>query len=398
MNFVVSSKVLDREVKILDTIIPVKTTMDILRMVLISADEKKNEVTFKGTDLGSSLNIVMDCKVLESGQCLIDIKTLKQILKKSKGDLRISYYESDDPTVRIILADETVFDIKTRDVAEFPMIPDNTENSALEFDINGKVLTDILGKIKQSVTTDLARPSLTGIYLSINDDRNAVVFNATDGHTLHRITAVAENLEFNSGKAFPEAIFTTDVYKVLKKIGKGLENVNIAVYEKEIEFKVISEFENITLITRIIAGPYPNVKNVIPTNNKIGIKMNRFDLLNSLNTMESFSNVLTHMIILETDCSEDELSLSITTKERGSVSKILPCETEIADTKSGTIFKVAFNCRYLIEALKVVSDEVFTLQLNPDNPSSSALLVNFEVSEGIKKHLYILMPMRLEED
>lgn len=398
MNFVVNSKVLDREVKILDTIIPVKTTMDILRMVLISADEKKNEVTFKGTDLGSSLNIVMDCKVLESGQCLIDIKTLKQILKKSKGDLRISYYESDDPTVRIILADETVFDIKTRDVAEFPMIPDNTENSALEFDINGKVLTDILGKIKQSVTTDLARPSLTGIYLSINDDRNAVVFNATDGHTLHRITAVAENLEFNSGKAFPEAIFTTDVYKVLKKIGKGLENVNIAVYEKEIEFKVISEFENITLITRIIAGPYPNVKNVIPTNNKIGIKMNRFDLLNSLNTMESFSNVLTHMIILETDCSEDELSLSITTKERGSVSKILPCETEIADTKSGTIFKVAFNCRYLIEALKVVSDEVFTLQLNPDNPSSSALLVNFEVSEGIKKHLYILMPMRLEED
>jgi len=344
---------------------------------------------------------------------------LKKILKKSKGDLRFQYSEGNKLVRVIMLSNDTTFNLPGFKVAEYPGgIPLSLSDEAIEpfnfkFDINGKLLTDILYKIKASVSEDSLRLALTGIHVGLNTENN-ITFNATDGYTLQQIIVCPNSLQNQTGDTYPSALFSLDVYDVLKKIGNDIGNVSITFYNHFVDFVINCDVDkvykekryprSITLHTRLIDSKYPDVEEVIPTQNQIGLTLNRKDLLNSLELMEAFTDSENNKIILETDYNVNEISLNIDTKESGSVKKILACEsstcvylneTKLINIEPGTEYCFGFNVRYLISALKVVSDEKITWQLNPERTGGSASIIHFEPFNGvIKSHLYIQMPVK----
>jgi len=208
-------------------------------------------------------------------------------------------------------------------------------------------------------------------------DDSKVVMVATDGHRLVRMERVFEGATFASRDPV-----------ILPR--KGLSKIRRLFDDAEGEAPLeIGFFENHAVLRRggtvlgmrLIDGTFPDYRQVVPKLADKVVRVSRADTVDSLRRVSVLASDKTQPVKLA--LRKDSLVVSCSNPDAGEISDDVPVEY------AGEDIDVAFNARYLVDALSSLADTNVLVKLT-DN-LSPGLLVGVDQPE----HECVVMPMRL---
>ena len=149
-----------------------------------------------------------------------------------------------------------------------------------------------------------------------------------------------------------------------------------------LENQIIFADDDSTLTSRLVEGEYPKYQQIIPSDNEVHLTLNVDKMLGGLKRVALLSNPKTYSIRL--DVQDGKVRISAKTPELGEA-------YETVDVTSGDgEIQIAFDARFLVEAVGHIQAEDFRLELKD---SLSAAVLKPVGDDG---HLCLIMPMRLD--
>ena len=268
---------------------------------------------------------------------------------------------------------------------DFPNLPDLISDRG--FIISAEKLRLMIGKVAHSIAEGDNRPMLCGAFFKTSAGKLEVV--SCDSYTLSRcsvkcdIESLSANGDVNYSFIIPG--------HALNELSKNLleaddENVKFYLARKH---AITSNGDNI-FFTRTIDSEYIDYERIIPKDNDIIITLDRERFLDGLERAnivadEKIKGSTRSYVKLTTD----DQFISITSASvNGRVSDELDCVHEGGDIEIG------FNCRYLINSVKVSEGENIKITLK--SPTQAMTIEAVEEDENFK-FFYMVLPVRMND-
>ena len=340
----------------------------ILSNVLLRAE--KDHVEFTATDLDVTVVCAVEAKVKKAGGTTVPVKKLFGIVRELNGN-EIEM-ETDEKNVTVIRSGPSYYKIHGLSAEEFPPLPKFKDDKKVS--LQQDTIKAMMRKTAFAVSTDESRYVLNGIFFSLKDNKMTMV--ATDGRRLALADEEADISEKSSGEFIVPAKAVGELNRLLQE--KGEAEIKFGDNQASFSLKDEKGF-SVLLITKLIEGNYPNYKQVIPTETKERIPLAREEFLHALKRAEIMTSEKANSVKLT--FGKNSLAITSNTPEVGEARESL------AVNYKGKEMAIAFNPRYLIDALAALGeDEVFFELID-------------ELSPGVLKingpFLYVVMPMRL---
>src|SRR5256884_6907394 len=209
---------------------------------------------------------------------------------------------------------------------EFPPLP-KFENAKV-VTMRQKDLHDGLRKTAYAILTDETRYVLNGVLFSFKENKLTLV--ATDGRRLAMLDIELEFPRSHEADIIVPTKAVTELQRLLKDDGE----VKISVGSGQIAF----DLNNTLLVSKLIEGNYPNYKQVIPSEAKERLTLERETFLNSLRRVSLLASDKSNSIKL--NFSKNNIEITANTPEVGETTKSLP----VAYKRRG--FSDAFNSEF----------------------------------------------------
>jgi DNA polymerase-3 subunit beta len=252
---------------------------------------------------------------------------------------------------------------------DFPLF--DITDSAETFNINQEKLLTLFNKTHFSMAQQDVRFYLNGLLLETEPNKIKAI--ATDGHRLAASEMILDKKQINNTASIVPR-------KAIQELIRLLDNKD-AVRAEIGPNSICFTFNNLTFISKLIDGKFPDYNRVIPTNTEINIQLNSLVFKPSLQRVSILANEKFKGIRLET--TGDSLDLSSTNPEQEEANETIPLQEKVKK------IVVGFNVSYLIDAVSSCDGNEVCLSLNDEN--SSALITSPED----KDTKYVVMPMRL---
>jgi DNA polymerase-3 subunit beta len=326
----------------------------------VLVDSSGDKVCLSATDLEVGITATFSGEILEEGQVVLPGKVLYSIVRTLKGEVRLRT----EGERALLQCGRSRFELSGFPPGDFPFFPQEEEGFAVL--LPGELLKEALLRTSFAVSRDETRPVLTGVLFAFAPGCFEVV--ATDGHRLSRNVFELPGIEKEARYVLPQKAVT----ELLRLLGK--EDARFVPQNGSVVFRI----GETVLFSTLIEGEYPNYLQVIPQSFVSRAWVLREELLEAL---ERVALVTSGVPVVEVSFGGGMLRLRVT-------GDLGVAEEEVVGETEGDHLKVAFNVRYLLEALRVMRDERVELglsgELSPAKVSSSS---SFE---------YVLMPVRLQ--
>lgn len=382
MKFTVSQQDFSKALSLAGKSLLTKASLPILSNLLISA--AKNKIEVLSTNLETATKVVMAGKVDAEGRVTLAGKTLQEFISQlpSEGDV---VFEK--------LGEEVLLSTKgykarfaTMAAEEFPAIPIISGGHKIKISAAG--FAKAANRVAFAAAQDEGRPILTGVLCEFGGGKVSMV--ATDGYRLS--FDEAKVLEAPSlvikivvpGRAIIEAA------KIVSEIGEGGGDaaIDIVVAENlnQISFKV----DDVEFTSRLIEGEFPNWQKVIPASFVSHARVNKEEFIKVVRVASIFARDSGSILRLKFEAGisgpkSQTLNVSAGAAQVGSG------DGQINVELSGVGGEIAFNYRYLLEALGVIDDEDVNFEMVESlNPGK---LMGVSADE---KFFHIIMPVRLQ--
>jgi DNA polymerase III subunit beta len=225
-----------------------------------------------------------------------------------------------------------------------------------------------------AASTDEARPVLTGVLVHVQG--GGLTFAATDGHRL----AVSKLSASGAGELEASLIVPARALAELSRVLKG-EPGRVEVIISKARNQIFFKAGSSELTSRLIDGKYPNYAQVIPSKSSTTVKVSTAELTQTVRAVSLFARDSANVIRVKAQAGS--LVLSATTNEVGD------SRAEMAADVDGSDIQIAFNARYVLDALGVIGED--QVELLFDGPLSPGLLR----PPGKDHYLYVIMPVRV---
>ena len=210
---------------------------------------------------------------------------------------------------------------------------------------------------------------LNGVLFSFKDNKLTLV--ATDGRRLAMVDIELEFPRSHEADIIVPTKAVTEVQRLLIDDG----DVKVSMSSGQIAF----DLNNTLLVSKLIEGNYPNYKQVIPSEAKERVTLERETFLNSLRRVSLLASDKSNSIKL--NFNKNNIDITANTPEVGEAKESLPVQYK------GRDFSIAFNPEFLMAPLRALTEDEVYLDLID------------EMSPGVLKiqtpFLYVLMPMRI---
>jgi DNA polymerase-3 subunit beta len=369
VKIVVDQAKLSAKLAAVSAVVPTKTTLSVLSNVLFHAEGSELKLT--ATDLDLSMTTSLQAKVEEPGKACLPSKRVNEIIRSlppqevkitSKGgSIRIQCGKSD-------------FKIQGGDAEEFPKVTDRMAEKG--FSVSAETLNQMIERVLHATSKDLSRLSLTGVLWEFEKAKFAMV--ATDGHRLAR-TVRTEKVPAGDVK---EVIVPAKALEQVQRLTPDDGNIRVSVNASYIMFDLGTTF----LHSRLLEGPFPNYRPVIPAENKNKMTVSREDLAQATKRVSILANTLTHQI--KFGVRSDTVSLSVATPDLGEA------QEEVVAAYSGPEMDIGFNATYLLDILR--STNTADVEFAMDRPDNATVIRPVQGQDG-EEFFCLLMPLRLSD-
>jgi DNA polymerase III subunit beta len=363
MKFSATKEKLLEGLQQVQNVVSTRTTLPILSNVLLQA--KGTEVLLTTTDLDVGVRGAFEASVEKDGATTLPARRLFTIIRELPSS-EVSI-EVDGKNAASIRSGQSFFKILGLPEEEFPPLP--KFDSAKVVTIRQKDLRDGLRKTSYAISTDETRYVLNGLLFSFKENKLTLV--ATDGRRLAMVDIELEFPKSHEADIIVPTKAVTELGRLLTEDGE----VKVSVGSGQIAF----DLNNTLLVSKLIEGNYPNYKQVIPTETKERVTLERETFLNSLRRVSLLASDKSNSIKL--NFSKNNIDITANTPEVGEAKESLPVAYK------GRDFSIAFNPEFLMAPLRALGeDEVFLDLIDEMSPGVLKIQTPF---------LYVLMPMRI---
>ena len=361
MKFVVNREKFQKALQKVGSIIGSRSMLPLLSNVLIQAEDGKLKLCT--TDLELRLSTEVEAEISEAGITTLPARKLTQLIGSfTAAEVN---FDIDDQDHAKISCGTAKFTLHGLAAADFPEAADFEMIREVKFKQNN--FKRMIGSISYAVSADDSRKVLTGILVSMKDEKLTLV--ATDGKRMAMQESVLENTS-----AEGDAIIPLKAMTELRRLLEGDEEVTISFGDKLCSFSA----PGFTLTTKLIEGSFPNYRAVVPAQFKQEIELPVQLLLSKIETVALMLSVATGFIILRFE--NNQLQLQGSSAEVGEGIDVIETAYE------GDAFEVSFNPVFLSDPLRNTDAEMVRIKLN--DPLAPVAL---EAGEGF---VYIIMPLR----
>jgi len=368
MKVICSKDLLMKGLNTVSRAVPVRTTLDIMKCVLLKAEDDSLTLTANDTALG--IETCFDARVEEAGFVAVDAALFTSIVRKlPDADITI---KADVANGIVITCAGSRFTISGRGADDFIYIP--TVDTKASLKISQFTIREMINQVIFAVSDSDLNAAMAGVYIEIIE--NHIRMTALDGHRI----AVRVN-ELNDINDSVKAIVPGKTLNDLSKIISG-ERDN----EMVIEFApnhIIFKYEKTKVVSRVIDGEYFKIDGMLRDEHETLVKINKrmfFDCLDRSTLLINESDK--KPVIL--DILDEEMNLRLKSAI-GTMNELIPIH------KEGKDIKIAFNPKLLIDALRVIDDEEITLYLLKYNYPCT-------IKDDNGSYSYVILPVNFTEE
>lgn len=281
-----------------------------------------------------------------------------------------------------ISAGKASFSMFAMNSDEFPVLPELTTDQG--FEIQGGVLKKMISKVSHSIAEQDIRPMLRGAYFSFDENHLEVV--SCDSYTLSKCEIVCDIEYFNASSHKQSLIIPGHALSEMVKILKDDEKVGMYVTKKH----AVVDSGDMIFFTRTIDAEFIDYNRIIPKDNDIFVKLDRDSFLTGLERAniiaeEKIQNSGKSYVKIEV---EDQFITLTSSSVNGKVYDEMDCEHE------GSNLEIGFNCRYLINSVKVAEGEKILLSMK--SPTQAITIEPVEKDDEFN-YFYMILPVRMSE-
>ena len=359
-----------------------KGTITAIEGVLIETIDGK--IRISTYDMTKGVRSSFDAIEIErEGKFIINAQRLYQTVRVMPEDeVTIDVNDKLNCTISSGKASFSMFAMKGED---FPNLPELSGDRG--FEISSNKVRLMIGKVAHSIAEVDNRPMLCGAFFKITRDNLEVV--SCDSYTLSRCSVKCSITSLFTANDVDFAFIIPG--HALNELSKNLaegdeENVQFYISRKH---AIIKKGESI-FFTRTIDSEYIDYNRIIPKDNDILITVDRERFLDGLERAnivadEKIKGSTRSYVKLTTD----DQFISITSASvNGKVSDEMECVHE------GRDIEIGFNCRYLINSVKVAEGENIKITLK--SPTQAITIEPAEEDENFK-YFYMILPVRMNE-
>lgn len=350
-------------------IVEKRHTLPILSNVLL--EKKGSNLTFLATDIEIQITT---CAELAGGDgdgaVTVGARKLQDILRSLPDNAEIALNLEDKRLV--VKAGKSRFSLQTLPAEDFPRMA-IAEAEPRRISVSQKQFRHLLAQTQFSMAAQDVRYYLNGLLLLVDGSELRAV--ATDGH---RLAYASMPLGDGVSLARQELILPRKTVLELNRLLADSDDVlQIEMAANQIRF----QFGNITLVSKLIDGKFPDYERVIPASLKNLVTLNRAALLQAMVRAAILTNEKFRGVRLVLTAGSLKIMAANAEHEEA--------QEEIEVDYSGDAIDVGFNVGYLLDVLNNTASEMVEWGFNDAN--SSALLT----VPGNDRFKYVVMPMRI---
>ena len=353
-----------------------RSTLPVLANILIATDEGR--LRLSATNLEMGITCWIPARIDEEGSTTVPARTFSDLVSTLPGDQVLLKLDPSTQTLNVRGGTSTN-DIKCIDAQEFPPLPVPDFDGAVQINVGD--FREMIHQVAFAASSDEARPVLMGVLVQVDKDK--LTMAAADGFRLSVRKAVLSA----AAPAPVSAIIPAQALKELARVaGDGEEPIYMVLPKGR--GQVVFRVKDVEVVSQLIDGTFPDYQQIIPRSYKSRTLVSTSSLLKACKQAEIFaregSNVARFNIkSAQGEMQPSEVEISATSEETGKN------ETIVEATVDGGGLLIAFNVKFLREALEVIRTPNVALETSAPNAPGVVKPV------GDDQFLHVIMPMHL---
>jgi DNA polymerase-3 subunit beta len=348
MKFIIKKEDLYNGIKIVERATSVKALQPVLLNILIETVDK-GTIRLCATDLDMTVVSLVSAQVEEDGKITLPSKTLNEIVGKLSSDKLINFEMGSGETLVKITSQNSKFDLIGLDASEFPQDLTNVQPKEEDgFEIELKPFVKAVRQAGFAAAGYETSNLLSGIVCDISG--NVLEIASTDGNRLARVREKIANKDNKTS----QLIIPSKTLNEVIKMSSFIEDESVKIYTEK--SKIIIKSETTTTVSRLLEGQFPKYNQLIPSESPKEAVVNVSKIISALERVSIMVNEKTSIVKLE--FSNNSVTLMADTPDSGKSEENLDIDYTSED------LTIAFNYKYLLEALKNIDSEEVKIGLN----------------------------------
>jgi len=376
MKVTILQENLARGLGIVSRAVSPRSTLPVLANVMIATDEGR--LRLSATNLEMGITCWIAARIEEEGTTTVPARTFADLVNTLPGDQVALTLDVSTQTLNLRSGTSTN-DIKGIDAQEFPPMPVPDMEGAVQ--LNVVDFREMIHQVAFSASTDEARPVLMGVLVIVEGDK--ITMAAADGF---RLSVRSATLSAPAQQPVNIIVPARALSELARIASDGEEPISMVVPKGR--GQVIFRVKDAELVSQLIDGTFPDYQQIIPRSYKSRTLVSTNSLLKACKQAEIFARDGTNVARLDIKAANGEMEpseveISAMSEETGKN------ETIVEATVDGGSVLIAFNVKYLREALEVIKTPNVALETSAANAPGVIRPV------GEDDFLHVIMPMHL---
>lgn len=368
-----------------------RNTITAIEGILFTTDSEER-VILSSYDLEKGYRTAVKAQVERQGSFIINAAKLFRMVRMMPEHLVT--IEINEKFQAKISSGNSVFALSALPGGDFPSLPDLNGDKGIS--IEQSLLKKMIGQVQHAIAVADPRPVFCGAYFRMTSQKVRIV-----SCDRNRLALREKDCALTMGQGADNGVSFIVPGKTLLELSKMLSNdeeekMVIAFGRKHVIFHMGDSL----FFSRLIDGEYIDYNSVIPKSNEIKVELDRRELVEALERVSLVTDDKSvGQIRGYVKCVFEDSLLKVS-----SSSSVSSVSDEVEIEKKGNDITIAFNCKYLLDALRAISDDRVKLSLA--TPLMSVLIEPAEKKEEQEEQeekkdegrfLYMVCPVKMKE-
>jgi DNA polymerase III subunit beta len=365
---------LSKGIAIVNRAVATRSTLPVLSNILLATDESRLKLSATNLEIG--INCWIGAKVEQEGATTVPARLLADLVNSLPAE-RVDMELITRTQTLNLKAGRFEANIKGIDAQEFPLILVPEEDMRVQIDPD--VLRQMIDRVAFAAASDESRPVLTGVLADFSDD--GLTLAAADGYRLSVCTTELEQ----APEQPTSVIIPARALQELRRIS-GEQEDPVEMLVSSGRNQAYFHLKDIDLVSQLVEGTFPAYRQIMPTSFNTETIVSTADLLKAVRMAFIFARDASNIVRVQMvpgGENSGRMIISATSAEHGDN------VSEIDATVEGKPIEIAFNARYLIDALEVMDTAQVSIQTR--DASSPGTLKPM----GGGDFVHIIMPMHI---
>jgi DNA polymerase-3 subunit beta len=323
-----------------------RATLPVLSNVLLKTQDGGLRLTATNLEIG--ISVWVPGKIDTDGTMTVPARLITDVVAGLPSAERVDL-EMEKENTLLIRAGAYRTHLRGIDADEFPVIPGAGDRPTTQ--VSQKALRRALSEVTFAAAADETRPILTGVLTRLAGE--TLTLAAADNYriavkTLDLLQSVEETSVVIPARSFVE---------LMRVLGDTDEPVDIILAQAKNQ--VIFRVDTTEVVSRLIDGQFPNYQSVLPTSHSTRALVDRGDLLKAVRLSALIASSAANVVRL--GFGEEANPAAITVAAAADVGD---AEGQVEAELEGDPVTIAFNARYMVEALQNMEAEQLAIELS----------------------------------